>query len=892
MLRAAVLLSLAAALPARADFPTAIHPAPTALAIDGNPAEWDDVPPLPQAWRGSSVSPLRLAWTADGLAGLAHITSLSATRDRARPWLAECVEIWVEGDARGVWSAAQAPHAIQVVIGPPGAAGPAAIHVNFAELEPADVAVGWRGDAAGGMLEFLIPARAFGPAPWAAGREVRLHAAVREAGLFRFAFAADPADPDLWQRPASWRRARLVGPGTTDVVYPFWQDTSGRVRARRADAAAAPDGALALATRGGRWAGVSVLPDRGTWDFSGAAELAVDVRNDGPDAARVRLELAGRARGGAAGGVAETADTYLLPGERRTVRIALAPARFEAEPPAVRGVRRGPRWRSAFDPGDVRSLSVGVVPAMPWAPSAAPANLTVFPPTLSGPWRADGPPVAPLPLVDVFGQFAHGSWPGRLASAEAWPERSAAEEADLAARPEAPGRSVWGGWSAGPRLEATGAFRTAKHGGRWWLVDPDGFLFWSHGPNGVRHEAPTPTEEREHLFAWLPEDGSPFAALRGRSRTHMHLNYLADSGRADYAVFDFHRANLLRKFGAEAVARSSELAHRRLRSWGMNTVGNWSASEVTELRRTPYTVNLALQGVPVIAGAEGYWTRFPDPFDARFAEAAREAVAAERGRSAGDPWCIGYFIHNELTWGGATYLAEAALASPPEQAARRAFAEWLRARYGDAAAWSAAWGASARSWEAFDGPVAVPTTPEGRRDLAAFVEHLAERYFSVLAAAVRAGAPGRLYLGCRFSEWTEPVLRASARHADVTVFNVYDYSIDALARRLPADLDAPFLIGEFHFGATDRGGLHEGLVLAADQAQRAELTRRYLDGVLAHPAFVGAHWFLYRDQPVLGRSDGENYAVGLVDVTDTPYPEMVAMLRVWAADAYARRARP
>jgi hypothetical protein len=41
------------------------------------------------------------------------------------------------------------------------------------------------------------------------------------------------------------------------------------------------------------------------------------------------------------------------------------------------------------------------------------------------------------------------------------------------------------------------------------------------------------------------------------------------------------------------------------------------------------------------------------------------------------------------------------------------------------------------------------------------------------------------------------------------------------------------------------------------------------------PYSLGAHWFIWRDEPVLGRMDGENYNIGFVDATDRPYPELV-----------------
>ncbi len=66
-----------------------------------------------------------------------------------------------------------------------------------------------------------------------------------------------------------------------------------------------------------------------------------------------------------------------------------------------------------------------------------------------------------------------------------------------------------------------------------------------------------------------------------------------------------------------------------------------------------------------------------------------------------------------------------------------------------------------------------------------------------------------------------------------------------------------------------------GLVQTRDQAERAKGYRYYVEQAAALPGFVGAHWFTWRDEPVLGRNDGENYNIGFVDVTDRPYPELV-----------------
>ena len=53
---------------------------------------------------------------------------------------------------------------------------------------------------------------------------------------------------------------------------------------------------------------------------------------------------------------------------------------------------------------------------------------------------------------------------------------------------------------------------------------------------------------------------------------------------------------------------------------------------------------------------------------------------------------------------------------------------------------------------------------------------------------------------------------------------------------------------------------------------------------------VGCHYFKYADEPLTGRpGDGENYNIGLVSVTDTPYAELIEAASIVHAEAYRRR---
>jgi hypothetical protein len=56
------------------------------------------------------------------------------------------------------------------------------------------------------------------------------------------------------------------------------------------------------------------------------------------------------------------------------------------------------------------------------------------------------------------------------------------------------------------------------------------------------------------------------------------------------------------------------------------------------------------------------------------------------------------------------------------------------------------------------------------------------------------------------------------------------------------------------------------------------------------PNIIGIHWYAYTDQPITGRySDGENKGLGLVDVTDKPYPETIATFRQFTSQLYGYR---
>ncbi len=482
-----------------------------------------------------------------------------------------------------------------------------------------------------------------------------------------------------------------------------------------------------------------------------------------------------------------------------------------------------------------------------------------------------------LPCFDKFGQFKWREWPGKTHSEAELRAAVREEEADLAAHPGPADRDRYGGWTKGPKQRATGRFYPKKIDGKWWLVDPEGNLFWSWGAVRVTpSSALTPLNgnprtpcvggampDRDVLFEGLPKPGDPLAQFYGTYDALLLPFYLK---RGETRRFDFSAANLYRKYGADWFAKFADSCHRRLRSWGANTIANSSDLRICLQDRTPYAERVEVSSRP-IAGSWGTWKKFRDPFDPTFRTSILEALA-KQSRAAHDPWCIGFFIDNEIEWGAKPAdLARWTLRSPDGQPAKIAFLKRLAAK--------------GIAWTGDEDKI-----PEA--ELVAFTDALVEEYFKRTREAVKEFDKGLLYLGCRFAGNGRPwAVKACAKYADAVSFNIYT---DTLADwRLPDGLDAPVLIGEFHFGAHDRGLFGSGLVNAGSQEGRAAALKAYVESALRNPQIVGVHWHQFSDQATSGRFDGEHFQVGWTDICDRPYPETVRALREVGYPLYETR---
>ncbi len=430
------------------------------------------------------------------------------------------------------------------------------------------------------------------------------------------------------------------------------------------------------------------------------------------------------------------------------------------------------------------------------------------------------------PLVDEFGQWIPADWPGKAKSIDDLNTSWAEEGKSLKA--ETSGISKYGGFS-GTKAKATGFFHVEKIDGKWWFIDPDGCLFFSNGSCCIEPGMNLArTDSRKYIFTVLPPEANTRAA--GSFRRHD-------------AISSFYTWNLSRRFGTDWYQKWKELTAMRMKSWGINTIGNWSDPSLGEEHNTAYVATL--HGWGIETGKMG----MPDIYAPGYAAMVDSAAASQCGPKKKDPYLLGYFIGNEMPWPGREPELSEVILEGEDTPIQAEFKKYLAS--GD--------------------------SPERRKE---FIHQTYARFLSIVCSAIKKHDPYHLNLGLRFGETpADDIIEISKNYFDVFSINHYGYEAPVDEIRRIYDLTGlPVIIGEFHFGTPGRG-LAPGLAQTSNMEERAVAYSFYIENAAAHPALIGAHWFQWIDQPNTGRSDGENYNIGLVDVTDQPYPDMIKATR-------------
>jgi hypothetical protein len=432
--------------------------------------------------------------------------------------------------------------------------------------------------------------------------------------------------------------------------------------------------------------------------------------------------------------------------------------------------------------------------------------------------------------VDVKKRTDDKEWKPRLV-------RTLADLGDLRSVSR-PALDQWGG-RADITLRATGFFRVEQIKGRWTLVDPEGHPYLSVGVCTVR----------------------PLA-----------------SAEADAALAE--------RFGnTEGWAKAT---HQQLRNAAFNTLGCWSDPTAFARLNPPLAYTLSLSVGASFASKVGRTTKggrakflndVLPVFHPDWPKYCDELIAQRAGPLKDDPRVLGYFSDNELPFNPKTL--ESHLGLPAGDSGRLAAEQWMRVRRLEAERITAA-------------------------DRQAFLEFYAEAYLRPIAEALHRHAPNHLYLGARY-HWTslrqEGLFKASGRYVDVISinwYNVWDPAQMGDDKYSPALWHEwsgrPCVITEWYAKGEDSGLANTTGAgwLVKTQAARGTYYQTFTLGLLAEPACVGWHWFMYQDNDPTSASAGSSNVdsnKGLVDNRYRPWPELLQAATAINSDVYRLRDR-
>jgi hypothetical protein len=413
------------------------------------------------------------------------------------------------------------------------------------------------------------------------------------------------------------------------------------------------------------------------------------------------------------------------------------------------------------------------------------------------------------------------------------PTWTLAHAAGFVPRTEPPRLGTYGG-DPSRKEEARGYFTVKKSGRRWWLVDPEGCPFLHVGVCSV-----------------TPARGS------------------------DRAAEAFGK-----KYGTEEKWAADTAAF--LWTNGFNGTGAWTRDALLQgaPRRLAYTpiwnfmsaYGKKRGGTFQKPGHTGYPKDAIFVFDPEFETFAMEH-AKPLAALKDDPWLLGHFSDNEMPLYRRTL--DNFLSLPEEEAGYRAARAWLDGRRGKGA-----------------DPKSVTDA-----DREAFLGVVIDRYFSIVAKAIRAHDPNHLYLGSRFHSDEKNIaaaFEAAGKHLDVVSVNLYGaWTPDA--KRLDDWVrwsGRPFMITEFYAKGEDSGMKNTTGAgwLVKTQRDRGLFYQNFVLGLLESGGCVGWHHFKYQDNdPENLKTDPSNRDSnkGVVSAYFDEYPEFLKPMRELNWNVYA-----
>lgn len=475
-------------------------------------------------------------------------------------------------------------------------------------------------------------------------------------------------------------------------------------------------------------------------------------------------------------------------------------------------------------------------------------------------------------VIDPFGQSTLEDWPGKLKSEDEL-KADASSEKDYYASFKTPQLDPYGGLpGSGAKLglKKTGFFHVQQSGGKTFLVNPEGNLFFHTGLCSFQPaEDYTYVQGRENIYAWLPKHGEATYASAWR--------------KDDPTSFSFYVANTIRKYGQPYdyetfAARMID----RVRAFGFNSIGAFSSiPEAAKAKKFPYVASLPLNkwetGIGTVPGAHEVW----DPFDEKTRSIIEKTLAEKLPARVNDPLLIGYFVVNEPRY---DELPKVIPSLDGNQACKRAFVGFLKNKYKDIAAYNKAWSATASSFEELNGKGLAVSTDAAKADTKAFTGVFLEELFKLVETNFRKHDKNHLLIGYRYQPVTindQQLCEITGRYVDVNSYNYYTHELDKeqLKRIHEWSGGKPIMLSEFFWSSPKDSGLAGGRAVLSQQ-ERGLIYRNYVEQAASLGFVVGIEWFTLLDQASTGRwfskYSGESFNTGIFSVADRPWKPMIA----------------
>ncbi len=228
-------------------------------------------------------------------------------------------------------------------------------------------------------------------------------------------------------------------------------------------------------------------------------------------------------------------------------------------------------------------------------------------------------------LIDEFGQWNLGDYEGKIHSLKELKETWRKEEETVNSGKSQENYSKFGGFLNARVDNGTGFFRTLKQDGRWWFVDPEGYLFLSLGVDCISPEGGTVAkmlDKRVGVYKEIPPKNIPNAP-----------NTMA------FGVW-----NMYRRYGDNWLESWKKMTLKRMDNWGINTIANWSSPSIIETNQKAFMLGLEVGHLGgEIMGLSNIYS--PD-----FKQKIEQAVKEQTSNYKQNPWLIGWFTGNEPAW--------------------------------------------------------------------------------------------------------------------------------------------------------------------------------------------------------------------------------------------------